>query len=442
MRQARHGRVNGHARILVALAGLSAACGLAQAQVDPQIIREGEGARRTALNATELKPFDFGTFALLRDWKHGSAPSAGSVAGRPILILTWTDFIPQSRRALTFARRLAEQHAKDGLIVVAAHAAQGWDSVDKGAAVGDGAFLMAHDADGAFRAALRQDADPDFYVIDRAGQMRYADIATESVEAALAIVLGETREQSAGVTDRLKAEAAAREAELRRTEALRERVDLTALPELPFPEPTPDDYKRAKWPDPPKDPNRQQTQGTNEPEPDLPRVAFADQAFFPAKPEMKGRITLLYFWHPDSRFTFQGVERFDLLQRQRGRDLNVVGCLSPLKDNTGQNLTIEADPVKLRSRLESFQRARVQGHSIYIDADGSIFETAQRHYQQSQGLPIPWIAIISSDGTMRWWGWLGDPKGQAAFDRVFEVDPGVKARRAAEAEFIRAREGR
>ncbi len=441
MRQARHGRSIGHARTLAALAGLCVACGFAQAQVDPQIIREGEGARRTALNATELKPFDFGAFALLRDWKHGSAPSAAGAAGRPVLILTWTDFVPQSRRALAFARRLAEQHAKDGLIVVAAHAAQGWDSVDKGAPVGEGAFLMAHDADGAFRTALRQDADPDFYVVDRAGQMRYADIATESVEAALAIVVGETQEQSAGVKDRLKADAAARDAELRRTEALRDRVDLTALPEIPFTEPSPDEYKKARWPEPPKDPNRQQNQGLNEPEPDLPRVVLADQAFFPSKPEMKGRVTLLYFWHPDSRFTFQGTERFDLLQRQNARDLNVVGCLSPLKDNTGQELKIEADPAKLRERMESFQRARVQGHSIYIDADGAIFQTAQRHYQ-NQGLPIPWVAIISSDGVMRWWGWLGDGKGRAAFDRVMEVDPGVKARRAAEAEFIRAREGR
>ncbi|MDX2131928.1 MAG: hypothetical protein SFY69_07750 [Planctomycetota bacterium] len=436
----RHARRSA-ARSFVLCAGVAAGlASWAHAQVEPSIIREGEGPRRAELNTRELKAFDFAAFASLKDWTNGAALTAGDAAGKPVLILTWTDYVPQSKRGLVIARRMAEQHAAKGLIVVCVHAPSGWDKVAKGAAPEGSTFLLAHDADGGFRRALSSDVDPDFYVIDRAGQLRYADIATESVEAACAAVVAESREDAAAINDRLKADAAKRDADLRRTAGLRERVDLTSLPEIPFTEPTPDEYKKAKWPAPPKDPNEQPS-ATGEPvEPDLPRVALSDSNFFPAKPQLKGRITLLYFWHPESRFTFQGMDRFDLLQRQRGRDLNVVGCLSPLKDNSGGELKMETDPKKLREKLEEFQKARVQGHSIFIDADGGIFQQAQKFYNNS-ALPLPWVAILSSDGVMRWWGWIADPKGQAAFDRIFEVDPGVLARRAAEAAYIRSKEG-
>ena len=128
-----------------------------------------------------------------------------------------------------------------------------------------------------------------------------------------------------------------------------------------------------------------------------------------------------------------------------GRDVVVVGVLSPLGDaNQGYGQpTIELDPEKLQSKIKDFQRARPQRHPILVDLQGGLFTTSKTYYQSfQQGVPAPWVAIVSSDGMMRWWGWMRSSGYEAALDRVLTVDPGVKARRAAEQAYIRSHQGK
>ncbi|GJQ28645.1 MAG: hypothetical protein HBSAPP03_05290 [Phycisphaerae bacterium] len=429
------------------LSACIAACSFAPAfaQSGDGIIREGEGQRRKQLDARELKPFDFSTFAKLSDWKNGSALSAGDAAGKPILILTWTDYVPQSKRALALAKRMSERHGPNGLIVVAAHSAEEWTALGKIEQPKDAVFLVAHDKDGEFRKAIASDSDPDFYVIDRAGQLRFADIVTESVEAACEKVVSEATEAAAGENDRLKGLAEAAAIELRRTEALRQGVDLTSMPEVSFEEPSMEVYKAAKWPKPPEDQNARQQVApgeTYDPFADLPKFTIPDTAWFPMKPQGKGRITVCYFWHPDSRFTLSQIDPFEMLQRQLGRDAYVVGILSPLGDNSGQS-TLNMKPEFIAESFRKFVTQKGLRHTFAADPDGSLFEMTKKSYQNlSSGFPIPWGFIVSSDGTMHWWGHLNSAAGRAALDKILAVDPGVIARRKAEDEHIRSRTGK
>lgn len=414
---------------------------LAYGQVDPQIVREGEGPNRSKLTARELKAFDGAAWSKLSDWKNGALTPAVT-DGKPVLVLTWSDYIPTSKRAVALARKMSEKYGARGLVVVAAHHAQEWDKAAKPEAPKDATFLLAHDAKGEFRAALGADNDPDFFVIDRAGQLRYADIATESVEAAVEKVVSESKEGAGGVVTKLAADAAVRAAEMRRTDALRTQVDLTALPEVPFEDPTPEVYKETKWPPQPKDPQAQQNPqpGAADAPPEEIKVVVPETGWFPEKPETKGRAVLMYFWHPDARVTFRDIDRMDLLQRQHSRDLVVVGVLAPLTDGQGTALKIETDPQKLQKKLDDFRSARKVGHPILVDTAGTLFEMSKKNYPDvSQGIPVPWVILVGSDNTARWWGWFPDAKGQAAFDKVLANDPGIKARRAAEDEYIRAK---
>ena len=426
------------------VAGVSASA-MAQTGVDG-IIREGEGARRNQLNAMERKPFDFAMLGSLKDWKNGEALSAGAASGKPVVIMFWTDYLRAGKRAMALAQRLATQNAANGLIVIGVHGANEWDSAAKPAAPAGATLLLAHDVDGKLRQALSSDNDPDFYVIDRSGQLRFADVETQAVEAAVAVVVKESRDDAAGVNTRLAADVAKRDAEIRRTEALRSAVDMTQLPELPFTPPTADEYKSAKWPDPPKDPNAQ-NQDSNAP-PELPSsLKLPDAPWMPEAPKFDGRVRLIYVFHPDARVTFDYGQwsRFNLLQRQLIRDVRVVGLVSPVMAPTPdgtQSKRLEVDPAKLTPKLEEWRQRVSLEHYIAMDPAGGILEMLLKNYPDTaQGIPVPWVGIVSSDGLLRWWGWMGNERYQGSLDRIIAADPGVKARRAAEEAFIREKNG-
>lgn len=430
---------------LLAAAVCASLAGLAMG-VEPGdgVIREGEGARRADLNARELRPFDAGAWTSLTDWKNGAALSAASTAGKPVLILTWTDYIPASKRAFALAQKLAEAKHAQGLIVVCVHGKDEWTAANKPAPAA-GNLLLAHDATGAFRGAIRSDNDPDFYVLDRAGQLRYADIATESVEAAVERVCAESLDDAKGLNDRIAADVRQKDADLKRAEALRAGVDLTSLPEQPFELPGESAYQLASWPELPKDPQNgfQATSPGEKQEPQ--KASIPDVGWLPDKPELKGRVVLMYFWHPDIPASYRDIATFDLIQTQRGRDVVVVGVLTPPNDpNQGYGQpTIELDPEKLQVKIKEFQRARPQRHPVLVDLQAGLFTTSKTYYQSfQQGVPAPWVAIVSSDGMMRWWGPMRASGYEAAMDRVLTVDPGVKARRAAEQAYIRSHQGK
>src|SRR6185295_1366364 len=125
----------------------------------------------------------------------------------------------------------------------------GWEGAADAAKKAGVTFRYAHDVNNGFRAALKVDADPDFYLIDRAGQLRYADIQTQSVTAAVSELLAETREHAAAETERLKAEAAKRAADAKLTGQIHEGIDLANLPEMDVPKQSPEAYAKVKWPE-------------------------------------------------------------------------------------------------------------------------------------------------------------------------------------------------
>lgn len=420
--------------------------GVAFADPDDGIVREGEGDRRTRLNARELKPFDAGAWASLSDWKNGEGLSAASTTGKPVLIMTWTDYIPASRKAFALAEKLAGKHAGDGLIVVCAHGPAEWASARKPAPPAGGTLLLAHDAKGEFRAKINADNDPDFYVIDRAGQLRFADIVTESVEGAVAKVCAESRDAAGGVNDRLAQEAKDRDAAIRRAEAMRSGVDLTTLPNLPFEAPPPEAYEAVKWPALPKDPQQAFQASGPDDKPQPQKITIPESGWYPEKPNLDGRVVMFYFWHPDEPLSFKDMHAFDLLQKQYGRDLVVVGVLSPLGDVNNQDpnkAKIETDPEKLQAKLDSFRKNRTIQHPLLLDVQGTLLSATRTYYPSfTQAIPVPWVAIVSTDSMMRWWGWQRFPAYQASLDKVLAVDPAVQARRKVEAEYLRAKQGR
>lgn len=401
--------------------------------------REGEGNRRAALDKMELKPFPAGAWSKLADWTNGAMPAPSDLNGKVVLICLWADWYAPSKRAMAQAVRLSEKFGKDGLVVIAPHNPQGWKDAKKPAAPKDGLFLLANDPQGEFRKALIADQDPNFYVIDRAGQLRFADLDKASVEPAVEMLIKEKADEAAAINSTMAAQAAKKDAEARRTSTINQDVSLTEIPEQSFTQPGAEAFKSVKWPKMPKGEN-EQSSSTPGQEPPAIGMTLPETGWLGGKPNTKGRAAVLYFWNPEVRETYTQMDimnKMDLLKTQRSRDLVVAGVVCKIAVQSGEREKFESDPKKLLEKVTTFVTTRNLKQSILIDPASVLFNASLRGKGDSSA-PLPWVAIVSSDGILRWSGWRGEPSFEAALEQVLRVDPGVQARRAAEDEYLKA----
>lgn len=182
----------------LAFAGTTLAVGTTTRDVDqPEIRRDGVGEKRVTLNKMELTPFDVTTLNKLSKWQNGEAPSAEALRDKVVAVVMWANWRPTSLQAAQQLAALSES-SKGQLVVIAAHDAKMWDEGMKLASERGVKTLIAHDEKGEFRRSLKSDQNPEVYFIDRAGQLRFADVEIGSVNAAAEALLKETTEEAKG----------------------------------------------------------------------------------------------------------------------------------------------------------------------------------------------------------------------------------------------------
>lgn len=433
-------------RSVILAAALAGSASIAHAQdalaQDKLVAREGEGVRRNILNRAERTAFDGALWAMLSDWQNGPALSNTSIQGTPVLILTWTDYLPTARRAVAAATKMSEKYGKQGLIVLMVHPETEWASAKKPTGGEGQTLLVAKDAKGDFRKALDVDQDPDFYFIDRAGQLRFADVALEGVEKACEIIVGETAANAGTINERLKSEMSAAEAASRRTSALNNQATFVNMPELPFAKPKDKEYEDANWPMRPLDESKQQ----NDPGAQLAAnpVTLPTEGFFPKKPDVKGRVVVAYLFHPKlSRYDAwnRAIPVMDQLQRQYGRDIVVMGLFVRFEQGQAPGISwtdADKDPAKLNDAFNDYVKSRKFEHTLVKSFEANIYDEARGQTGTGGEIPIPSFLIISSDSVCRWYS---NDKNRVSFEaalqQVLREDPGVRNRRQAEEEWLK-----
>ena len=419
----------------VILGAVLLVAGQAMAQ-DTEVFRESVGQRAAELSAMELKPFDQTLWTMLSGWTNGQALDASATDGRVVLVATWASWNPAATRAITTIQDLKNKFESEGLVVVGVHHATGYEKAPDALAKRKADFLIAHDADGKFREGIKSDQDPDFYVIDRAGQLRFADIRTESVQAAVKLLLAEDAAAAGSLVDRMAAEAAQREAEFRRPTEIQKGVDMRSMPEVPFLAPSESAYSRARWPE-----RRTEDEGGRNNENQGPRAVPLPGAWFDGEaPKTEGRAVVYYAWKLDDARGVEIVRQMDTLQKQLGRDAVIVGVLTGVNsgDNSNRRDEEQINPEVLLRRLDRFRRTHGVTHPMTVDVGGGIFQSDNNGRGENQDSVA---IVVSSDGMSRWEGAVADDAFRAALNRVVDIDPGVRARRAAESAYIRARGG-
>ncbi|VAX39851.1 hypothetical protein MNBD_PLANCTO03-659 [hydrothermal vent metagenome] len=423
----------------VILAAMLMAGGQAVAQQDADILRESVGARAAELAAMELKPFDQTLWSSLSSWTNGQPLDAAATQGNVVLIATWASWNPAATRAISTMQNLHAKYATNGLIVVGVHHAQGWDKAEQAMDRRKADFLIALDAEGKFREAIKSDQDPDFYVIDRAGQLRFADIRTESVQAAVKLLLAEDVASAGSLVSRLEAAAAAREVEFRKPTHIQGRVNLASMPEVAFLPPSEVEYSSANWPEVKKDDDNRRRNENTGPRPfPVPGNGWVEAT----PPKTDGRVMVYYTWELDDPRGAEIVRQMNTLQRKLGRDAVIVGVLTGVrsKDNNNRRNNENMSAESLIPRLANFRRTHGVEHAMIVDPGGS--NTSFKDSGRSRGSGDDYVAVVvSSDSITRWEGTVRDPAFRAALDRVIDADPGVRTRRAAEDAYIRAKGG-
>jgi hypothetical protein len=161
---------------------------------ESRIVRIFPSARReqqAKLEGHELTEADWKS---LGAWDMGdesqNISSFETARSRPLLMVTWAHWYPPSLDALTSMQELFKKYEKYAFVVGVHHKIGSEDSV-KIARARNVTFPIVSDVAGRLRDELEVPADPCFYVFDKAGNIRYADINARSASDALLLTINE-----------------------------------------------------------------------------------------------------------------------------------------------------------------------------------------------------------------------------------------------------------
>lgn len=380
------------ARRRLAVLGLTIACTPLLA-MGPKISREGDGPHREQMSALEAQPIPAEMIEALEgltEWVNEPVTSETLTAGGVVAIAFIDSGNGASMTMLNSMTRLQRKNSEKGLTVIAVHPASGWDTIEDLAENNRIRVPVVKD-DGSLAAALSVDNDPDVFLIDRAGLLRYADIHSRSVDIGIATLLRETPERAA--------QNASKEAQIRRIAMeedgpASERTGSTMGPSSAEPA----EYSDAAWPAY----NRGNLNATNFQGKTLP-VRLGGEQWITPKQDLAGKVIVLDFWAvwcPPCRRAMPGL---DTLQKSNPDDLAILGV-------GGQSESIDT----VRSYVAKSQ------HSY-----GHMYDARQRIYKAMSIRAIPHVVLLSSDGVIRWQGNPLDSNFNKAVEQVLAVDPGI-----------------
>lgn len=155
-----------------------------------EFAREGSGALRAAKDALEGKAPPALT---VTGWLNTNDQPVDlkQFQGKVVLIDFWGVWCPPCRQAIPHLRELYQEKKEQGLVIIGIH------TTNQGSAMADFAeraqipYPVAVDVNNTTINAFHVDSYPDYYLIDRKGNLRFADLKNAEVDHAVAALLAE-----------------------------------------------------------------------------------------------------------------------------------------------------------------------------------------------------------------------------------------------------------
>jgi peroxiredoxin len=94
-------------------------------------------------------------------------------------------------------KELHKKYEKDGLVIIGVHTKNGMDKYASFVRDESIPYPVCLDSEGKTVGAFRVDSFPDYYVIDRAGKLRFADLANGELDKVITALLAEKAPKAA-----------------------------------------------------------------------------------------------------------------------------------------------------------------------------------------------------------------------------------------------------
>ncbi len=172
---------------------------------------EGNDKQRERLAPLESTP---GSPPPLRveQWINSEAMNLEDLEGKVVVLDFWATWCGPCIRSIPHNNELYEKHKEDGLVIIGITHKRGGEKMAASAEEHGIEYPIALDAEGLTNKAYVVNGFPDYYIIDRAGNLRIADCANGSVDDAIEALLAEPvpgEEDEAAETEEAEAETAA-----------------------------------------------------------------------------------------------------------------------------------------------------------------------------------------------------------------------------------------
>lgn len=133
------------------------------------------------------------------DWMNtpDKEPKLADFKGNVVLIDFWGTWCGPCRRAIPHLKELLETHKDRGLVILGVHTTNGGEKMAAYVEEEKIPWPVAIDEDKQTVTAFAVDSYPDYYLIDRSGKLRFADLANSEVDRAVESLLEEKAESSA-----------------------------------------------------------------------------------------------------------------------------------------------------------------------------------------------------------------------------------------------------
>ena len=146
---------------------------------------EGSSVRAT-LNTMQGKP---APELQLNGWINSKALNLKQLKGKIVVLDFWATWCGPCIASIPHTNELMEKYSKKGVVIIGVCAQRGAEKIE--ATVKDRGIQYPVAIDQGTNAAYKANSYPDYYIIDRNGVLRWADIVNRDVEKAIKHLLAE-----------------------------------------------------------------------------------------------------------------------------------------------------------------------------------------------------------------------------------------------------------
>jgi thiol-disulfide isomerase/thioredoxin len=184
---------------LLLLFALSCACGTlltaagAGKEAIPADWLEGAPDKRTELDALQGKP---APALQTTDWINRDPVTLDQLKGKVVMLDFWATWCGPCIAAIPHTNELQAKYAERGLVIIGVCHPQGVEKMEQMAREKGIKYAVTADKEGATIKAYKVNSYPDYYFIDRSGNLRIADCANGKVDQAIELLLAEKAQEN------------------------------------------------------------------------------------------------------------------------------------------------------------------------------------------------------------------------------------------------------